>query len=208
MLDKYIADYIKGFTFTPSEHITLEISDIKADIATMEYFDGLNHREKAHVTLQKGNLKYEYDSVDMHNWDNNFFNITINERSFLCFRKTLYGFTLLDTATLLEEYEYFPSKVLNGEESFIITDVKTFGNLIIFDGCYWACPTMFFAYDYSQKRFINLSKELGVYPEKEITIKNDTLFLIGLNDDEEEVEATITQNEIYSLLEKKGALDF
>ena len=43
---------------------------------------------------------------------------------------------------------------------------------------------------------------------KEITIKNDTLFLIGLNDDEEEVEATITQNEIYSLLEKKGAFDF
>ncbi|MEE0061095.1 MAG: hypothetical protein UE295_09745 [Acutalibacteraceae bacterium] len=42
MLDKYIADYVKGFTFTPSEHITVEFLDIKADIAVMEYFDGLN----------------------------------------------------------------------------------------------------------------------------------------------------------------------
>lgn len=208
MLDKYIADYIKGFTFTPSEHITQEISNIKADIATMEYFDGLNHREKAHVTLQKGELKYEYDSVDTHNWDNNFFNITINERLFLCFRKTLYGFTLLDTDTLLEEYEYFPSKVLNGEESFIITNAKAFGNLIIFDGCYWAGPSMFFAYDYSQKLFLNLSEEFGVYPEDEIIIKNETLILNGLNDDEELIEATVTQNEIYNLLEKKGALEF
>ncbi len=208
LLNKYIADYVKGFTFTPSENITLEFSDIKADIAVMEYFDGLNRREKAHVILQKGEYKYEFDSVETYNGNTSFFNVTINGRSFILFRKTLYGFTLLDSDTLQEEYEYFPAKVLEGEESFIITDAKSFGNLIIFDGCYWACPYMFFAYDYSQKRFFNLSEEFGVYPEDKIIIKNDTLIISGLNEDEEPLEVTVTQDEIYSLLDQKGTFDF
>ena len=145
MLNKYISEYINGFSFIPCGHISLEICDIKIEIDVMDYKDAFGYREKAHVILQKGNLKYESECVETHNWEYSFFCITLYERKFICFRKTLYGFTLLDTNTLLEEYDYFPAKVLDGKESFIIVDAKSFGNLIIFDGCYWACEYSYFA---------------------------------------------------------------
>ena len=67
---------------------------------------------------------------------------------------------------------------------------------------------MFFAYDYSKKRFFNLSEEFGVYPEDKITIKNDTLIMSGLNEDEEPLEVAVTQDEIYRFLDQKGTVDF
>jgi len=208
MLNKYINEYIADFDFGPCEHISGEMCGINFEIDVMEYRDDSQYREKAHIVLKKGFLTYECDCIDSHNWDEFFFPLTLSGRAFLCFRKTLYGFTLLDTDTLTEKYDFFPSEVLEGKESFIIADAKSFEDLIIFDGCYWACPYAYFAYDHAKKRFLNLSREYGLHSENKYTAEKDALILIGSNDEDEEVRAVIAKEEIYRLLNEKGTDKF
>lgn len=208
MLTKYITEYVKDLTFYPAEHISQEICGIKAEIDVMEYSDPLRYLEKAHIVLEKGDFKYACECVDAHDWDNLFFCVTQNQRTYLCFRKTLYGFTLLDTNTLLEEYDYFPDRVLDGHESFIMTEARSFGDMIIFDGCYWACPYICFAYDHAKKRFLNLSEAYGSKSQTHFVIKKDKLVLIGSSDRERGKEVAVTQEELCRLFNEKGVLDF
>ena len=132
MINQYIAEYSEDFKYEFSEDLNYEICGIIAKVDVWEYNSNYNHREKAHVLLEKGDLKYECDCFDRHRWDNMFYPLNMNGNEYLLFRKTLYGFTLLNTDTLTETYDYFPEIVLNGEESFIIVDAKMLGDVIIF----------------------------------------------------------------------------
>lgn len=208
MIDEYIQSYKDGFIFYHSEHKSYEICGIKVEVDVMKYEDKRNSRRKANVALQKDNLKYECECVDYHDWMNIFSCVTLYERTFLNFRKTLYGFTLLHTDTLLEEYEYFPEGVLNHQESFIIANAKSYGNLIIFDGCYWDGPDAVYVFDYKHKRFLNLSEEFGITWVNTSKIENDILILSGTDVNDEKIEAKVNEDEIYQLLNEKGRLDF
>lgn len=203
MINKYIAEYSEDFKYEFSESLNYEICGIIAKVDVWEYNSNYNHREKAHVLLEKGDLKYECDCFDRHRWDNMFYPLNMNGNAYLLFRKTLYGFTLLNTDTLTETCDYFPEIVLNGEESFIIVDAKMLGNVIIFDGCYWACPYACVAYDPQAKLFVNLSEEYGIADDETI-INEDILVLRGTDCNWDKKEAVISKDEIQLLLNSKG----
>lgn len=203
MINKYIAEYSEDFKYEFSESLTYEICGISVKVDVWEYNSNYNYREKAHVLLEKGDLKYECECIDRHGWDNMFYPLNINGKSYLCFRKTLYGFTFLDSETLVEEYDFFPEKVLGGEESFIIVDAKMLGDIIIFDGCYWACPYACIAYDHRAGVFVNLSEEYGI-TDDEAVIYDDVLVLRGSDCNDNKKEATVSIDEIRLLLKNKG----
>lgn len=203
MINKYMAEYSEDFKYEFSESLTYEICGISVKVDVWEYNSDAEYREKAHISLEKGDLKYECECIDRHEWDNMFYPLNMNGKTYLCFRKTLYGFTLLDTETLVEEYDFFPESVLGGEESFIIVDAKILGDIIIFYGCYWACPYACIAYDNRAGVFVNLSDEYGI-ADDEVVIKDDVLVLraTGCNDDKK--ETTFSIDEIRLLLKNKG----
>ena len=211
-MEKYIREYCEDFEFSQMEQLSQTISgiDIKIDIfEAWKEIDGLKHyREKAFVTLTKGDKTYECNFYDEHSYGNLFFLVTIEGKAYLLFRKTLYGFTLLDADTLTEAYNYVPENVKKGEESFIITGVNQLGKLLIFDGCYWAAPYECYVYDYEKKLFANISTTFGIDSLEEIEVKDDTLYISGYAfiDDEESktVEKIISAEKLNTQISENG----
>ena len=114
----YIAAYTGEFPFVPEQTVIQEICGIQITAEVLRYErecgNGIREgREMADVTLRKGGRVYTCECIDRHNWTNCFFTVKIAGESYLCFRKTLYGFTLLHTETFAET-DYFPEKVLQG----------------------------------------------------------------------------------------------
>ena len=207
-MDNCIKKYCGDFEFDFVEHISSRIADISINIDAYEAqknIDGIIHsREKALVNLTKNNLTYQCELFEEHNFENSFFEVMLNERSYLLFRKTLYGFTLIDTESLCEFYNYIPQAIKTGEESFIITDVKQIGEIFVLDGCYWACPYECFAYDFKSKLFVNASNYLGIISLDEIAIKDNKLILYGIDNNKNDVTKEITSQELKSLISKNG----
>lgn len=195
-IDKYILEYAKDFVFVHSEHISKCVFDVEIDVDVLEHNAQYNHREKAHVTLKKGNLTYECDFCDEHNYESDFYPVILNGQRFICFRKTLYGFTLINADTLCTAYEYFPKCVIEGGESFIITDVKQLDNLLIFEGCYWACPYECFVFDYETKLFLNASKIYDVVSLDKTIVQNDELIIYGTDEKDFEKQITVSKQDI------------
>ncbi|MBQ7847338.1 MAG: hypothetical protein IJ344_03540, partial [Clostridia bacterium] len=163
MVDRYIEEYKKGFVFTKEENevSTFEVRGVHIRVEPSSFFDGRQRREKTDVFLEKGEHKRSFECVDILSARGLFAPITLCGRDYLFFKRTLYGFILLNAETLQTAYEYFPKKVLEGEESFIITEALSFGNFLIFAGCYWAAPYEYFACDPKSMRFFALSKKYG-----------------------------------------------
>ena len=206
MINKYIEAYSDNFIFEPTESYSYEICGISVKIDVWEYNSNAEYREKAYIRLEKGDLKYECECIDRHPWDDMFYPLNLNGKTYLCFRKTLYGFTFLDAETLVEEYDCFPEKVIDGDESFIIVDAKMLGDIIIFDGCYWAYPYSCVAYDHRSGFFVNLSLEYGIgNTHSESEIKDGGLVLHGEGG---EYKKLLTYDDIRQLLKEKENTDF
>ena len=207
-MDNFKKEYCGDFEFTFVARASYKVADILIDIDVYEAqknIDGIIHsREKAIVNLTKNNLKYQCELFEEHNFENAFFEVMLNERSYLLFRKTLYGFTLLDTETLCEFYNYVPQAIKTGEESFIITDVKQIDDIFVLEGCYWACPYECFAYDFKSKLFVNASNYLGIISLDETAIKDNKLILYGIDNNKNDVTKEITSQELKSLISKNG----
>ncbi len=133
--------------------------------------------------------------------------LVIDGKTYLCFRKTLYGFTLLAADTLEEWYDYFPSEVTEGKESFIIVDAVMFHDLIFFSGCYWAWPYWSVAYDHHNKRFLNLCDVSGIYDDA-LAVEDDEIVLKGTDDEEQTVTVTLTYDEVKARLAARGTAGF
>ena len=106
------------------------------------------------------------------------------------------------------EYEYFPEKVLRGEESFIITEARNLGKLLIFDGCYWACPYGLFAYDHESRRFFPLSEEFGLIYDVEATINDGILTVTGRDLNNKERELSFSEQDVKALIDREGKYEF
>ena len=207
LINKYILDYSEDFVFDFSQHIEKRVFDTEIEIDIFEYSTQNSHREKAHVIFTKGNLSYECDFCDQHDYENDFYPITLNGQRFLCFRKTLYGFTLLNADTLSLEFEYFPECVLDGEESFIVADGKQFNHLLIFEGCYWACPYECFAFDYDKKLFLNVSELCGLTSLDETAIQDNKLILYGTDPKDANVQCAVSAEDLRIALTQHGKTD-
>jgi len=208
LIDKYILEYSENFVFNFSEHISKNIFDVEIDIDVFEYRAQHSYREKAHVTLKKGNLTYECDFYDEHDYENGFYPIVFDGQRFICFRKTLYGFTFINADTLSVQYEYFPESVIHGEESFIITEAKQLDTLLVFEGCYWACPYECFAFDYDKKMFLNVSKKYDLYSLNKTELQDNHLVLYGTDENDFEKQIVVSKQDITVGINKYGTKDF
>lgn len=197
----YLAQYKENYVFTETERVQIEALGIKLTVTLYEFESETECRNRADILLEKDGLRYGCEGIERSHWD--FFPVTVDNRSYILFSKTLYGFTLLDPETLAEVYDYFPEKVYGGEESFIITDAQTFGHYLIFEGCYWGSPYGFAAYDHGLGRFANLSDHCEVY-DGGSRIEGDRLIIVGLDLDMERTEVSLTEQEIDSLMLEDG----
>lgn len=191
-LQDYIAGYKSGFDFSFSRQIQTDVSGVCMQITVAEYQKEHTHRQKADVVLSKDGLQYVCECIEEHNWDKLFYPVTLSGQNFLCFRKTLYGFTLLNADTLTEEYDYFPEKVTQGEESFIVCDTYSFGDYLIFHGCYWACACEVFAFDCSTELFANISMQAGMDDVDRCNIINNQLVLDGTDEDDKPLHSSLS----------------
>lgn len=207
-MDNFKKEYCGDFEFTFVARTSYKVADILIDIDVYEAektIDGIIHsREKAIVNLAKNNLTYQCELFEEHNYENCFFEVMLNEHSYLLFRKTLYGFTLIDTESLCEFYNYVPQAIKTGEESFIITDVKQIDDIFVLEGCYWACPYECFAYDFKSKLFVNISNYSGIAYLDKSAVKNNRLILNGRDSNNNDVTKEITSEELESLISKNG----
>ena len=206
-MEFYIKEYCGNFQFDYVEHISLEIADISIDIDVYEaekIIDGIMHcRERANVIFRKNGAAYICELFEEHGYKNSFFEVNLKGCSYICFRKTLYGFTLLDTETLTETYNYIPKAMLNGEESFIIVDVKQLGDLLILEGCYWAYPYECFVFDIDKKLFVNISKFLNMESLEEASVNGNKLILT----DTDGVTKEISKEDIARLICENGCAE-
>ncbi len=205
-LEQYISDYLGDTPFAPDETFDLGTNGVQIHVEAFEYDGEPWCKEKALVTMKKGNLTYEYTAVDDHNWEETFYPVTVSGTDYLCFRKTLYGFTLLNTETF-EDFDFFPEKVLSGEESYIIVEASSFGDVIVFDGCYWGSPYVFYIYDHQNKRFLDLYEALGLYSHGDVpgaTVHENLLTMKCQNQDFVPVTLNLTYEEVTRLLREKG----
>ena len=208
LIEKYILEYSEGFNFNFSKHLSQRVFDVEIDVDIFEYNDQYNCREKAHAIFKKGDLMYECDFCDKHNYESDFYPVTLNGQRFICFRKTLYGFTMLNADTLEVELEYFPEGVLDGEESFIVVDVKQLDNILIFDGCYWACPYECFAFDYDRKLFLNISKKYDLYSLDKTELQDNNLVLYGTDENDLEKQIVVSKQDIFIGITEYGKTYF
>ena len=209
MLKQYIEDYQKGFEFSFCERFTQEIGGvlITVEVWLYENFERHERRQKARVTMEKGDAVYQCECVDDHDWKRMVYPLVIDGKTVLCFRKTLYGFTFLDAETLEEVYDYFPSEVTEGQESFIMVDAVMFHDLILFSGCYWAWPYWSVAYDHQNKRFLNLCDVSGIYDDA-LAVESGEIVLTGRDDEEQKVTVTLTYDEVKTQLAAQGTPSF
>ena len=203
--EAYVKAYIKDDIFIDSEVTNEKIGDIDVRLTLMKCDSKQNNITRVHLT--KGEYSYECILTDMEDW--RYYPLTLNGQDLLCFRKGLYGFTLLDAVTLTEVFDYFPEKVLSGEESFIITGAITFRDLIVFDGCYWACPYNYFAFDLRKMKFLDIYSQYQVtYHDDGMNVMDDKLILNCENDADEKVILEFSYPELCALIDKYGQADF
>ena len=210
IMNKYILEYSNGFAFELSEHVSKKVLNVEIEIDIFEYRDQCNHREKAHAVFKNRDLTYECELCEEHNYDNCFYPVVLNGKSYICFRKTLYGFTLISVDTLTVEYEYFPEAVLRDEESFIITDTHQLDNIIIFEGCYWACPYGCFAFDFESKRFLDVSDLIGIKSLElnKVLTNNGKLIIYASDEKDSAIEFSLSKAEIMTAMDQNGQSDF
>ena len=201
----YVKSYMKDGIYIESEVTEEKIGDIDVRLTIMKSDEMKNQITCVH--LNKGKFSYECVLTDDEDW--RYYPLSLNGQDWLCFRKGLYGFTLLDTATLTEILDYFPEKVLYGEESFIITGAITFHDLIIFDGCYWACPYDYFVFDPIKMKFLDVySKYQVTYHDDGMNVTDDKLILNCENGANEKVVLKFNYSELCTLIDEYGQDNF
>ena len=198
------------YPFVPEQTITQEIYGVECTMEILRYEQGgedgiWEGREMAHVTLRKGKMAYTCVCTEGRFGENFFHPVSLAGETYLCFRKTLYGFTLLHTETFAET-DYFPEKVLQGAESFILADVMVVDNLLFFYGCYWACPYYYVIYDPVAGRFLDLWDLYRTEFEETITVMGEKI-LFPYRDGEKQKTIVLTIPEIRKLLAEKGTGD-
>lgn len=207
LIDKYILEYSEDFNFEFSRHISKRIFDVEIEIDVFEYSVKHSHREKAHVVFKKGNLTYECCFCDSHDYENCFYPIILNSQRFIGFRKTLYGFTVISAETLSLEFDCFPESALEGKESFIIADLKQIDELLILEGCYWACPYECFVFECDKKLFLNVSKMYDLIYLDKTEVYDNKLVMYGKDENDTEKVITLAKQVLISNIDKHGKKD-
>ena len=206
-LQRYIDLYKEGADLTDSETDRFHVCGTEITVTLYEYDTESEHRDRAEILLEKDGLRYECEGIERPRWD--FYPVTVDGCPCILFSKTLYGFTLLDAETLTEITDFFPEKVMIGEESFIITNAQSFGKYLILDGCYWGASYEFAALDPAQMRFVSLTEAYGILAgDHTARIQGDELLLKGENLERKPAEITVSASDLDRLMTERGTTDF
>lgn len=125
------------------------------------------------------NLIKEIECIDDH-----FFAQIINHsngKQYLIYNTDLYGYSVLDMSTL-ETADYVPYKSFFGGETFIWCEkhYSPVNDLLVVDGCYWACPWGLEFYNFSQPMQLPLHKygdSFQLEEKLEVSIDDDVAFV-------------------------------
>lgn len=129
------------------------------------------------------------------------FTYTHNGNDYMFFRKSLYGYTILNLDTL-EEYNYFPSNVSEIEhgEAYIIVTMSKLENYLAFNGCYWADLYECQLLDLNTKKVYRFREEIESFKNVDVdNVKTDNQMLSIKADDK---VLTFTKEQIDKLFEK------
>jgi len=181
-IDKRFKDYINSYLENNKFYLKETIQTNIYDLTCITKVYDIKKRNKslvnAELTIIKDNTEvYKTTLVDTHNWDNYLYPIIIDNKKYLFFRKSLYGFTILDINSFQEE-NYFPEEVYQGEEAYIITDVIQFKDILLFDGCFWGSPYFNMIYDLKTKKLFDVFEEFKIFSE-DIKILDDYIIING-----------------------------
>ncbi len=126
-------------------------------------------------------------------------------------RKSLYGYCMIDSRNF-EEYNYFPSKVLEeGEEAFISCDVYCLRDLLLIVGCYWACPYEICVLNLENKKVIRLNDYLEFKGLSDYDIGNDLIIVhdngFGVTSEENQKEYLLDYSNLIKKIEEDGTFD-
>lgn len=189
------------------EHTEQTLCGVKIEVEAHDYMraDLSGHGQLSRVTFTKGELSYTCQCCDD---PTGFFPVLLAGKWYICFRRSLYGFVLLDCETLSAEYEYFPEGVLHDQESFIVCSARQIESLLVFGGCYWACPDECFVFDYEAKRFLRLSTLYPQFSFEREEVGGQTLILHGEDQNGEKQQISLSKDELLAALETHGTEDF
>ena len=213
LTEQYIEKYKAWLNHAPSEftetveHTVQTLCGVKIEVETHDYMraDLSAHGQLSRIAFTKGELSYTCQCCDD---PTGFFPLFLAGKWYICFRRSLYGFVLLDCETLSPEYEHFPESVLYNQESFIVCSVHQIENLLVFGGCYWACPDECFVFDYETKRFLRLSKLYPRFVLDREEVAEQTLILYGEDQDGNKQQISLSKEELLAALETHGTEDF
>ena len=139
--EKYLIEIV---THKLTDELSIDIYRYEDKAADLYYHA---HCELAQLK-QGGEIIYSTRDI----YSNSFYNLIDhqNGRQYLIFRIDLYGYSVLDLSTL-KDYHYVPTEILNDGEAFIWTGVhyNRNTNLLVAEGCYWACPSGLCVLDFS-----------------------------------------------------------
>ncbi len=189
------------------EHTEQTLCGVNIEVESHDYMraDLSGHGQLSCITFTKGELSYTCQCCDD---PTGFVPLLLAGKWCIFFRRSLYGFALLDCETLFPKYEYFPEGVLRDQESFIVCSVRQIENLLVFGGCYWAYPDECFVFDYETKRFLRLSKLYPQFSFEREEVGEKTLILHGEDQDGEKQQISLSKEELLAALETHGGENF
>lgn len=143
-------------------------------------------------------------SIRNINIDGSFYNLIkhSNGNNYLVFRIDLYGYSMLDLCTM-KDYHYIPEKSFRGGETFIWTGTHYISNtnLLIAEGCYWACPYSLFVIDFSNP--VNLPYPMfDINDHLDYEDYEDTEFVDWDNTDNLIIKCNLTEITTTKVIEK------
>ncbi|MDE5592687.1 MAG: hypothetical protein K2I75_02000, partial [Clostridiales bacterium] len=176
---EYINEYLASGDFQKIGEENGIFNNLKTKIEYFEYkykisgCDGL--KEKTVMTItDKANTKHIYECIDTFFTPYEF---EYKGTQYLIFRKSLYGYTILNLTDFTEK-NYFPSRVLEGEEAFIICEAKILKNLLVLGGCLWGGPYECRVLNLDTSQIANISKICNITDVVgEINVPDNALIL-------------------------------
>lgn len=205
-------EYIFNNEFMYEDSEESYLLDGKYILKTYYYYDDSHQvlennvrASKTNVMDLRGNIITELKNIDYHV---DLFTVVehSNGKNYLIFSTELYGYSILDLSDF-STYHFIPAKSFKeNKETFIWTNVLycAQNNILAVDGCYWACPSSTYFFDFSNPTTMPLKELFNSYDiDGEINIDTDVIPL-RWNDDgtivlkcfideegKEEVEKTI-----------------
>lgn len=201
---EYLNEYIDGFNFEYER--TVHNDYFGFDCITDEFKAKKGHiiRVIQKLSIHKDNIKlYECEIIDGQNSENLFYPIVWMDNRYLLFRKSLYGFTLLNLENF-DELNYFPEKVFHKKEDLILSGAVQFRDLLILDGCKWAYPYEYVVYDLFSKKYLFLTDKYDIYFDCEVYFENDNIIFDGMDKEFEKKKLIIKYSELVNAVRTEG----